>query len=119
MAMIVLKLIRVMDALMVIISIFAKACFFFLLLLLFFNQYKDPFGLLLFWGFQVAHGKEFTCQCRSHKRYRFDHCIRKIPWSRKWQPTSIFLPGKFHEQKSLVDYSPWDRKESDMTEQQA
>ena len=29
MAMIVLKLIRVMDALMVIISIFAKACFFF------------------------------------------------------------------------------------------
>jgi len=29
-----------------------------------------------------------------------------IPWSRKWQPTPVFLPGKFHEQKSLAGYSP-------------
>ena len=28
----------------------------------------------------------------------------------------VFLPGTFHEQRSLVDYSPWGRKESDMTE---
>ena len=27
-----------------------------------------------------------------------------------------FLPGKFHEQRSLVGYSPWGRKESDTTE---
>ena len=27
-----------------------------------------------------------------------------------------FLPGKSHGQRSLVDYSPWDRKESDTTE---
>jgi len=26
---------------------------------------------------------------------------------RKWQPTSVILPGKFHEQRSLVGYSPW------------
>ena len=28
-------------------------------------------------------------------------------WRRKWLPTLIFLPGKLHGQKSLVDYSPW------------
>ena len=40
----------------------------------------------------------------------------KIPWSRKWQPTPIFLPGKLHGQRSLVRYSPWGCKELDMTE---
>ena len=34
----------------------------------------------------------------------------KIPWSRKWQPTSVFLLGKFHGQKSLAGYSPWGHK---------
>ena len=29
---------------------------------------------------------------------------------------SIFLPGESHGQKSLVDYSPWGRKESDTAE---
>ena len=38
------------------------------------------------------------------------------PWSRKWQPTPVLLPGKFHGLRSLVGYSPWGRKESDMTE---
>ena len=37
------------------------------------------------------------------------------PWRRKWQPTPVLLPGKSHEQKSLVGYSPWGRRESDMT----
>ena len=31
---------------------------------------------------------------------------RRIPWKRAWQPTPVFLPGKFHGQKSLVSYSP-------------
>ena len=30
---------------------------------------------------------------------------------------SVFLPGKSHGQKSLAGYSPWGRKELDMTEQ--
>ena len=30
---------------------------------------------------------------------------------------AIFLPGKFHGQRSLADYSPWGCKESDTTEQ--
>ena len=40
-----------------------------------------------------------------------------MPWRREWQPTPVFLPGEFHGQKSLAGYSPWDHKESDMTEQ--
>ena len=28
----------------------------------------------------------------------------------------VILPGKAHGQRSLAGYSPWDRKESDMTE---
>ena len=27
-------------------------------------------------------------------------------WRRKWQPTPVFLPGKFHGQRSLGGYSP-------------
>ena len=41
---------------------------------------------------------------------------RKIPWRREWQPTLVFLPGKFHGQRNLVGYSPWGRKELGTTE---
>ena len=62
-------------------------------------------------------GKEPTCQCRRCKRCGFKPCFRKIPWRRTWQPTPIFLPGEFHGQRSLVGYSPWGHKESEMTQQ--
>ena len=42
---------------------------------------------------------------------------RKISWRRKWLPTPVFLPGKSHGQRNLVDYSPWGHKELDTTEQ--
>ena len=38
-------------------------------------------------------------------------------WRRAWQPTPVFVPGKFHGQRSPVSYSPWGCKESEMTEQ--
>ena len=38
-------------------------------------------------------------------------------WRRKWQSTPGFLPEKSHRQRSLVGYSPWGHKESDMAEQ--
>ena len=60
-------------------------------------------------------GKESTCQCRRCKRLRFDPWVRKIPWSRKQQPTPVFLPGKFLGQRSLAGSSG--HKESDTTEQ--
>ena len=47
---------------------------------------------------------------------RVQHPVRKIPWRTEWLPTAVFLPGKSHGQRSLVGYSPWVTKESDMTE---
>ena len=34
----------------------------------------------------------------------------KIPWRRKRQPTPVLLPGKSHEWRSLVGYSPCGRR---------
>ena len=62
---------------------------------------------ILYLGFPGGtSGKEPTCQCRRHKRHRFNPWVRKILWRRVWQPTPIFLPGECHGQRSLVGYSP-------------
>ena len=37
-------------------------------------------------------------------------------WRREWQSSPVFLPGKFHRQRSLAGYSPWGHKELDTTE---
>ena len=58
-------------------------------------------------------GKEFACQCKS---CGFDPWVGKILWSRRWQPTPVFLLAKFHGQRRLVSYSPWGCKGSDKTE---
>ena len=72
----------------------------------------------LIWGFLGStSGKESACQCERRRRGRFNPWVRKIPWRRKWQPTPVFLPGKFHEPRRLVGYSPWGHRESDTTEQ--
>jgi len=39
-----------------------------------------------------------------------------LSWRRKWQPPPVFLPGKFHGQRSLVGYNPWGCNELDMTD---
>ena len=38
-----------------------------------------------------ASDKESTCQCRRLKRHGFDPWVGKIPCSKKWQPTPVFL----------------------------
>ena len=48
--------------------------------------------------------------------HRFDFWVGKISWRRKWQSIPIFLSGELHGQRSLVGYSLWGHKESDMTE---
>ena len=70
--------------------------------------------LILFQG--STSGKESACQRRRRKRHGFDPWVGKIPWSRKWQCTPVFLPGEFHGQRSLAGYIPWGRKESYTTE---
>ena len=51
-----------------------------------------------------ASGKEPRCQCRRHKRRGFHPCVGKILWRREWQPTPVFLPGEFHDQRTLGGY---------------
>ena len=69
-----------------------------------------PWWGLLWW----LSRKESACQCRWRG---FDPWVKKIPWSRKWQPTSVSLPGISHGQRNLAGYSPWRHKASDKTSQ--
>ena len=50
------------------------------------------------------------------KRLEFDPWVGKVPWRRAWQPTPVFLPGESYGQRSLVGYSLWGHRESDMPE---
>ena len=45
--------------------------------------------------------------------------VQSLDWENSLEKgiTPIFLPGESHGGRSLVGYSPWGRKESDMTEQ--
>ena len=52
-------------------------------------------------GVRWHNGKKSACQCRRHKWCHFHLWVKKIPWSRKWQPTPLFLPGESHGQRSL------------------
>ena len=77
---------------------------------------------------QLYHAYKYIGLCRWHspdknmsanaegKRDTSSIHGRKIPWNKKWQPTTVFLPGKFHGQRNLVGYSPRSRKELDTTE---
>ena len=58
--------------------------------------------------------KESACQCR---RRRFNPWVWKIPSEKEMATHLVFLPGKFHGQRSLAGYSPWSHKELDVTEQ--
>ena len=79
--------------------------------------HHHPFHLQKAWlseGLPRWHGgKELTCQCRRHG---IDPWVRRVPWRRKWQPTSVFLLEKSHGQRRRAGYSPWGHKESDTTE---
>ena len=63
-----------------------------------------PAARVLFEGFYLGCG-----------RPGFNPWVGKIRWRRKWQPTPVFLPRKFHGWMSLVGYSPWGHKELDTT----
>ena len=45
-----------------------------------------------------------------------DLILGKIPWSRKWPPAPVFLPGKFHGQRILAGYNTWSHQEMDRAE---
>ena len=71
------------------------------------------------WGFPGgASGEEPAFQWRRDKRHGFNPWVREIHWRRAWQPTAEFLPGELHGQGSMMGYSPWGRKEMDMTDEE-
>ena len=65
-----------------------------------------PYVCMCIWCSRLPQwfsGKESACQGR---RQSFNPCVGKIPWRRKQQLVSVFLPGKSNEQRSLW-VSPW------------
>jgi len=53
--------------------------------------------------------------CLPSGRCGLDPWVWKIAWRRKWQPTTVFLPGKFCGQRRMAGDSLWGCKESDVT----
>ena len=43
--------------------------------------------------------------------------VLETSWRRQWHPIPVLLSGESHGQRSLVGCGPWDREESDTTEQ--
>ena len=78
------------------------------------SSFPSQFTSLYFSG--GVSGKEPDGQCKRLRKHGFGPWVGKIPWSRKWKPTTVLLPGEFHGQRSLMGYNPWGHKESDMPE---
>ena len=64
---------------------------------------------------ESGNGKEPAYQYGKHNEMWVQSWVGKTPWSRKWQPTPVFLLGEFHGQRNLAGYSPWGHRESDTT----
>ena len=66
---------------------------------------EEPGGLQSMGSLRVGH----DC-ANSPSFFTFMH------WRRKWQPTTMFLPGQSQGQGSLVGCHQWGHTESDTTE---
>ena len=85
------------HALFVASGVASSPCFFFVLFLVL--DASLPSLALRRW----PSGKESVCPCR---RQGFDPWVRKIPWSRQWQPTLVLLTWESHGHRSLAGCSP-------------
>ena len=57
------------------------------------------------WLIEISFLVMPNCDDKHIQHHLSDPWVRKIPWRRKWQPTPVLLPGKFHGWRSLVGYS--------------
>ena len=82
------------------------------------DSITDPMDLNLskLWEVEASLVAQIARNLPGTQRPWFNSSVRKIPWRRECLSTPVFLPGEFHGQRTLVGYSPWDRKESDTTE---
>ena len=70
-----------------------------------FNPNGKPALTLFIYINILTYGASLVAQMQG-RRPRFNPCVRKVLWRRKWQPTPAFLPEESHEQRSLEGYSP-------------
>ena len=68
------------------------------------------------WARKVDRLHPTSCASGKVLEEKFGRKGLKHQWRRKLQPTPLFLPGKFHGQRSLEGYRPWVHKESDTTQ---
>ena len=68
-----------------------------------FNPNGKPALTLFIYINILTYGASLVAQMQG-RRPRFNPCVRKVLWRRKWQPTPVFLPGKSQEQRCLVGY---------------
>ena len=68
------------------------------------NEMKIENLNLSTWNPEWPSGKESACNAGDVGL--IDPWVRKIHWRRKWQPTTVLLPGKSHGQNSLAGCSP-------------
>ena len=66
---------------------------------------------------RVGHDWATSLSLSQCRRPGFNSWVRMTSWRRERLPTPVFLPGEFHEQRSLAGFSPWSCIESDITEQ--
>ena len=62
---------------------------------------------MLYQGDKIRDNLKSSCKQRIYVR-----CIDR----RRWHPTPVLLPGKYHGRRSLVGCRPWGCQESDTTE---
>ena len=48
------------------------------------------------WASQVVQWYRICLPIQETQEMQVQSWVRKIPWSRKWQPPLVFLPGTFH-----------------------
>ena len=58
-----------------------------------------------FWTVYLSPDGSDGRVCLQCGRPEFNLWVRKIPWRRKWQSTTVNLPGKSHGWRSLAGYS--------------
>ena len=62
--------------------------------------------------FQVSSGAFLVAQIAKNLPGIWETWVRSLGWEDPLVNSSVFLPGEFHGQRSLVGYSTWGPKES-------
>ena len=112
-----------LSAIRVVLSAYVRLLIFLLAILLLVCASSSPAFLMMYSAsLETSKGRNGACHWYSGKRICLPKQEMQETWvwfwvgSRKWQPTSVFLPGKLHGRRSQAGYSPWGHKELDMTQ---